>query len=79
MIPRCPEHVAAGLGYARCHRPPGHPPPCHAAGRTWYPAGDAGQRVRIAVPCFPDCLPIPGPPPRRPAKTTARTRRTANR
>ena len=62
MTPRCPEHIAAGLGFARCHRPPGHPPPCHAAGRTWWPYGDAGQRLRLGVGCFADCAPVPAPP-----------------
>jgi hypothetical protein len=65
MSPRCPERIAAGRGYARCHRPPGHPPPCHAAARSWYSSGDLGQRVRLAVLCFSDCLPLPSPPPAR--------------
>jgi hypothetical protein len=54
--PRFPERIAAGHGYARCHRPPGHPGPCHAASRSWWPTGDLGQRLRLAVPCFTDCL-----------------------
>jgi hypothetical protein len=89
MTARCPEHIAAGNGFARCHRPPGHRPPCHAAGRTWWPYGDAGQRLRRGVGCFPDCAPIPAPPrtrpappahPARPAVATAhRSARTAHR
>jgi hypothetical protein len=61
--PRCPERINIGCGVlSRCHWPPGHPPPCHTAGRTWYPSGDAGQRTRYEVGCYPDCQPIPGPP-----------------
>ena len=74
--PRCIEVISAGHGYARCHRPPGHPPPCHAAGRSWWPYGDRGQRLRLGVGCYPDCLPMPGPPPRQATMTTARARRT---
>jgi hypothetical protein len=71
MMPRCPERINIGRGVlSRRHRPPGHRLPCHTAGRTWYPSGDAGQRVRYAG-CFPDCLPLPSPP-----QTAARNRRT---
>jgi hypothetical protein len=77
MTARCPERIAAGLGYARCHRPPGHRGRCHAAGRSWFPAGDEGQRLRLGVGCFHDCIPLPGP--YRATTTTARTRRTATR
>jgi hypothetical protein len=33
---RCPEHIAVGRSYARCHKHPGHRSPHHAAGRTWH-------------------------------------------
>jgi len=78
---RCPERIATSYGkYARCHRPPGHPGPCHAAGRSWHPTGEAGQRLRIGAAHFPDCLPVPEPPIRpgrgqRPANRGRATRR----
>jgi hypothetical protein len=60
---RCPELIATGYrAYIRCHRPPGHAGPCHAAGRSWHSYGEAGQRLRIGTRCLPDCVPAPGPP-----------------
>ena len=64
--PRWHEIIAVPGGFARCHRPPGHQPPHHASGRTWYSAGEAGQRLRLGRPHFADCLPLPEPPRRRP-------------
>jgi hypothetical protein len=71
MTARCPEVIAAGLGYARCHKLPGHRGPHHAAGRTWHDSGDLGQRLRLAIPCDRDCIPLPAP------RMTVRNRRTA--
>ena len=62
MTPQCPERIATSYAkYARCDRPPGHEGACHAAGRSWYPSGEAGQRLTRGVPHFADCLPVPEP------------------
>jgi len=77
MTGRCPELVASGRSYAQCHRPAGHPEPHHAAGRSWYAAGDLGQRLRLGVLHFGDCAPVPEPPKRPGRKRRPGTRRSA--
>jgi hypothetical protein len=79
VTPRCPETIRAGKTFARCHRPPGHKPPCHAAGCTWHSYGDAGQRLTTGTGCFPDCIPLPIPQTRKPRKKRTRNSRTAAR
>lgn len=59
---RCPEVIAAGVGYSHCHKHPGHRGPHHAAGRTWHDSGDLGQQLRLGIPCDRDCQPLPAPP-----------------
>lgn len=70
MTPRCPERLAVGSRYGRCHRRPGHKPPCHTTGFTWLTTGEQGQQIRERAECFPDCLPVPSAPQGRARGTT---------